>query len=123
MYALFPALKEKRRERTCNLSGGQQQLCAMARGLIMEPKLLLLDEPSLGLAPKVCMEVFAHLKKLNEHDGASLLIVEQNVHLVLGLAHRGYLLAAGRVAADGAPDVLRQQLDAVYLGGRSRIPV
>ncbi|MDO8435701.1 MAG: ABC transporter ATP-binding protein [bacterium] len=120
LYALFPVLLEKRHDKTRNLSGGQQQLCAIARGLVMEPKLLLLDEPSLGLAPKVCQEVFAHLKKLNEQDGVSLLIVEQNVHLVLGVAHRGYLMAAGRVAAEGAPNVLREQLDAVYLGNGSR---
>lgn len=120
LYSLFPALKEKRSERTRNLSGGQQQLCAIGRGLVMKPKLLLLDEPSLGLAPNVCMEVFKHLKQLNEKDGVALLIVEQNVHLVLGIAHRGYLLAAGRVAAEGAPNVLREKLDRVYLGDGSR---
>lgn len=115
VYKQFPELSRKKNILARNLSGGQQQLCAIARGLVVEPKLLLLDEPSLGLAPNICKEMFAYLKDLTK-QGISLLIVEQNVHLVFEICDRGYLLAAGQIAAEGSKETLKKSLDEVYLG-------
>ena len=100
--ARFPVLREKLHERARNLSGGQQQMLAIGRALMMTPQLLLLDEPSLGLSPKVTQEIFAILKELNA-AGTTLMIVEQNVHLLLKFATRLYVLASGRVVAEGPP--------------------
>lgn len=100
----FPVLKEKLREKARNLSGGQQQMLAIGRALMMTPQLLLLDEPSLGLSPKVTQEIFAILKEINA-AGTTLMIVEQNVHLLLKFATRLYVLASGAVVAEGKPDI------------------
>ena len=99
----FPVLQEKLREKARNLSGGQQQMLAIGRALMMTPQLLLLDEPSLGLSPKVTQEIFAILKEINA-AGTTLMIVEQNVHLLLKFATRMYVLASGRVVAEGKPE-------------------
>lgn len=99
----FPVLKEKLKEKARNLSGGQQQMLAIGRALMMTPQLLLLDEPSLGLSPKVTQEIFAILKELNA-AGTTLIIVEQNVHLLLKFATRMYVLASGKVVAEGLPE-------------------
>lgn len=99
----FPPLHEKLREKARDLSGGQQQMLAIARALMMTPQLLLLDEPSLGLSPKVMGEIVEILKQLNS-SGTTLMIVEQNVHLLLKFASRLYVLAAGRLVAEGTPE-------------------
>ncbi len=96
----FPQLKEKMHTRAGSLSGGQQQMAAIGRALMMSPGLLMLDEPSLGLSPKITQEVFEKLKEINA-GGTAVMIVEQNVRLVLRYAHRGYLLTAGQVKFSG----------------------
>lgn len=102
LYEQFPQLQQFRSKRAGELSGGQQQLCAIGRSLMVSPQLLMLDEPSLGLSPVACGEAYTALRQL--HDaGTSLLIVEQNVHLVLGIAHRVICLANGSVRAEGPP--------------------
>src|SRR3989338_3458156 len=100
VFNYFPALREKQMELAANLSGGQQQMLALGRALMMTPQCLLLDEPSLGLAPKVIKEVFSKVKEVNK-GGTSIVIVEQNVHAALEIAHRVYVLANGRVVAHG----------------------
>ncbi len=99
----FSVLREKLHERARNLSGGQQQMLAIGRALMMTPQLLLLDEPSLGLSPKFTQEIFTILKEINA-AGTTLMIVEQNVHLLLKFATRMYVLASGRVVAEGKPE-------------------
>lgn len=105
VYELFPVLFEKRNERAGNLSGGQQQQLAIGRALMMKPKLLLLDEPSLGLSPKLTHEVFETFVRLKE-EGIGLMVVEQNVRLALRYANRGYLLTNGRVRFSGSASQL-----------------
>jgi len=99
----FPVLHEKLREKARNLSGGQQQMLAIGRALMMTPQLLLLDEPSLGLSPKAIGEIVGVLKEINA-AGTTLMIVEQNVHLLLKFATRMYVFASGRVVAEGKPE-------------------
>jgi branched-chain amino acid transport system ATP-binding protein len=110
-YELFPRLSERSGQLAGTLSGGEQQMVAIARALMARPRLLLLDEPSLGLAPVVVDEVFDALARIGA-DGVSILLVEQDVERALGLAARGYLLVEGRVAAEGSSAELRQS-DAV----------
>ena len=100
VYALFPRLKERRWQLAGTLSGGEQQMCALGRGLMAEPRLLLLDEPSLGLAPLVVEELFQRIAQAPQH-GATVLLVEQNVQLALEIAHRGYVMETGRVVLQG----------------------
>jgi branched-chain amino acid transport system ATP-binding protein len=104
---LFPRLAERRAQRAGLLSGGEQQMLALGRALIMRPRLLLLDEPSLGLAPKITREVFAVLGELRAQEGMSLLVVEQNAELALGLADRAYVLESGTVALAGPAERIR----------------
>lgn len=108
VFTMFPVLKEKNKEKAGNLSGGQQQMCALGRALMMEPQLLMLDEPSLGLSPKVMNEVYEKLKEINR-QGTALLIVEQNVRHALSVAHRVYLLANGSVRHTGEPAAFKDQ--------------
>jgi len=118
VFALFPVLAQRRRQLAGTLSGGEQQMLAMARGLMARPKLLLLDEPSLGLAPKLVMTIFETIRRINE-EGVTLLLVEQNAYLALQIAHRGYVLETGRIVLTDTAEALAQnpQVKAAYLGG------
>ena len=116
-YALFPILAERRDQVAGTLSGGEQQMLAVARALMSRPKLLLLDEPSLGLAPQVVEKIFAVLREVNE-NGVALLLVEQNAHKALQLAHRAYVLETGQIVMNGTGRELLQspEVRKAYLG-------
>jgi branched-chain amino acid transport system ATP-binding protein len=101
-YSVFPRLKERRSQKAGSLSGGEQQMLAIARALMSRPQLLLCDEPSLGLAPLVTQELFGVIERLNKEEGLSVLLVEQNANLALKVASRVYLLETGRVVASGS---------------------
>jgi branched-chain amino acid transport system ATP-binding protein len=120
MFELFPDLKRLRNALGWTLSGGQLQMLAIARGLMARPKLLLMDEPSLGLAPIVVQQVFQTVKEINEGMGTTVLVVEQNASIALSVAHRGYVLETGRVVLEGtAQDLLRNpEVREAYLGGK-----
>lgn len=120
MFDLFPDLKRLRDALGWTLSGGQLQMLAIARGLMARPKLLLMDEPSLGLAPIVVQQVFQTVKEINENMGTTVLVVEQNASIALSVAHRGYVLETGRVVLEGtAQDLLRNpEVREAYLGGK-----
>jgi branched-chain amino acid transport system ATP-binding protein len=117
IYTLFPILKEKRRQAAGTLSGGQQQMLAMGRALLGRPKLLLLDEPSMGLAPLLVAEIFRVVRELNE-KGVTILLVEQNAKAALGIADRGYVLETGRVVLSADADELLadEAVQKAYLG-------
>jgi len=104
IYAYFPRLKERRRQQAGTLSGGEQQMLAVSRALMLRPKLLLLDEPSFGLAPLIVQELFSILRDINAQDGVSMLLVEQNAALALKLANQAYLLETGRVVISGSAE-------------------
>lgn len=108
MYTLFPRLGERRKQRAGRLSGGEQQMVAIARGLMADPELLLLDEPSLGLAPIIVQDIFRTLEEINRERGATILLVEQNASVALRLASYAYVLETGRVAIEGEADKLRE---------------
>jgi branched-chain amino acid transport system ATP-binding protein len=116
-WQLFPRLSERREQLAGTLSGGEQQMLAIARALMSRPKLLLLDEPSLGLAPQIVREIFSIIRQLNE-SGVTILLVEQNANLALETANRGYVLAAGRLTIAGkAGDLLKdERVKQAYLG-------
>ena len=105
VHAMFPQLEKRARQKAGTLSGGEQQMCAIGRGLMARPRLLLLDEPALGLAPLLVREVFAALKRIRE-QGVTVLLVEQNVHHALALADRAYVLETGRVTLSGTSAAL-----------------
>ena len=119
VYALFPRLKERAQQRGGTLSGGEQQMLAIGRALMSRPKLLLLDEPSLGLAPLVVKQIFSVLKELNAKEGLTLFLVEQNAHLALRLAQRGYVLVSGQITLSGSGAELydNPEIRAAYLEG------
>ncbi len=118
MYAIFPRLRARRAALAGYTSGGEQQMCAIARALMSRPSLILLDEPSMGLAPQVMEEIFETVRQLNREDGVSFLLAEQNTALALRYASHGYVLENGRVVMDGAADALLANDDVrqFYLG-------
>ena len=117
VYSLFPRLRERRRQLAGTLSGGEQQMVAIGRGLMARPKLLMLDEPSLGLAPVVVRAIFDNLVEINRR-GMAILLVEQNVLRALQLSHRGYVLENGQIVLDGPRDTLLADghIKQAYLG-------
>jgi branched-chain amino acid transport system ATP-binding protein len=117
-FDVFPRLRERRSQRAGSLSGGEQQMLAIARALMSRPRLLLCDEPSLGLAPLITQELFGVLKKLNAEEGLSILLVEQNANLALKVAHRVYLLETGNVVSSGSAAELAadDSIRKAYLG-------
>lgn len=119
MYGRFPRLKERRTQAAGTLSGGEQQMLAVARALMVRPKLLLMDEPSVGLAPLVVDEIFRIVRDLNR-DGTTIFLVEQNAHMALQVAHHFYLLELGKVTFSGAPGQLAEDevIQRAYLGSK-----
>jgi len=118
MYGYFPRLAERRRQQAGTLSGGEQQMLAVSRALMLRPKLLLLDEPSFGLAPLLVRELFEIMRTVNQRERVSILLVEQNAAMALALANRAYLIETGRVVLSGAAAEIKRD-DAVrrsYLG-------
>ena len=114
----FPRLKERRRQQAGTLSGGEQQMLAISRALMLRPKLLLLDEPSFGLAPLIVQEIFRILRTINRNEGVGMLLVEQNAHLALELADHAYLIETGCIVMGGPPGIIAcdDAVRRVYLG-------
>jgi branched-chain amino acid transport system ATP-binding protein len=119
MYARFPRLRERREQLAGTLSGGEQQMLAVARALMSRPRMLLMDEPSLGLAPLIVAEIFSIVSELNR-DGTTIFLVEQNAHLALNVAHQFYLMEQGRITFKGTPGQLAEDevIQRAYLGTR-----
>jgi branched-chain amino acid transport system ATP-binding protein len=117
MHGLFPILRDRRDTRAGALSGGEQQMCAIARGLMSRPRILLLDEPSLGLSPILVEQIFSIIRAINS-EGTTVLLVEQNAHMALGVAHRGYVIATGEITLTGTgADLLgNEMVKKLYLG-------
>ncbi|WP_417525853.1 ABC transporter ATP-binding protein [Marinovum sp.] len=118
VYTYFPRLKERRKSQAGYTSGGEQQMTAIGRALMSRPETILLDEPSMGLAPQLVEQIFEIVKSVNENEGVSFLLAEQNTNVALRFAHYGYILESGRVVMDGAAKDLRENADVkeFYLG-------
>ena len=118
IYALFPILRERRHQAGGTLSGGEQQMLAISRALMARPRLLLLDEPSLGLAPLVVKRIFEIIQKINAEDKTTIFLVEQNANLALKVAHRGYVMENGRITLEDRADKLlaNEEVRKAYLG-------
>ena len=119
VYSLFPILKARRKQLAGTLSGGEQQMLSIGRGLVSQPKILLLDEPSLGLAPVIVLDIFRVIKQIHEEEGVTILLVEQNARKALGIADYGYILETGNIVLHDAAASLNQNehVKAAYLGG------
>ena len=117
-FEMFPRLAERRKQLAGSLSGGEQQMLAVSRALMSRPRLLLLDEPSLGLAPIVIQDLFNRFGQLNDDEGVTMFVVEQNANIALGIADRAYVLEAGSIVLSGTPDDLRanDEVRRAYLG-------
>jgi len=118
VYGYFPRLKERRRSQAGYTSGGEQQMCAIGRALMARPRMILLDEPSMGLAPQLVEEIFEIVGKLNREAGVTFLLAEQNTNIALHYANRGYILESGRIVLDGDAETLKNNEDVkeFYLG-------
>ncbi|MCY3877873.1 MAG: ABC transporter ATP-binding protein [Rhodobacteraceae bacterium] len=118
VYSYFPRLRERRKSQAGYTSGGEQQMCVIGRALMSRPEMILLDEPSMGLAPQLVEEIFEIVHDLNAKEGVSFLLAEQNTNVALRFAHYGYILESGRVVMDGPSDGLRENPDVkeFYLG-------
>ena len=118
VYEYFPRLKERRRSQAGYTSGGEQQMCAIGRALMSRPETILLDEPSMGLAPQLVEQIFEIVRRLNEEQGVTFLLAEQNTNVALRYAHHGYILESGRIVMDGPAAQLRENPDVkeFYLG-------
>jgi branched-chain amino acid transport system ATP-binding protein len=119
VFTIFPRLAERIAQPAGTLSGGEQQMLAIGRALMGNPRLLMLDEPSLGLAPKLISSIFEKIVEINRRHGLTILLVEQNAHLALEISHHAYVIETGHIAIDGTPGDLRShpRLRAAYLGG------
>jgi branched-chain amino acid transport system ATP-binding protein len=120
IYRLFPVLEQRRDQLAGTLSGGEQQMLAIGRALMAKPRVLLLDEPSLGLAPLLVKAIFRTIREINEQTGVTVVLVEQNARAALKLAHRGYVMEVGRIVLEGPAAELASdpKVQAAYLGGR-----
>jgi branched-chain amino acid transport system ATP-binding protein len=118
IYELFPRLKQRRNAQAGYTSGGEQQMCAVGRAMMSKPKMILLDEPSMGLAPQIVEEIFEIVRRLNAEEGVSFLVAEQNTNMALRYATYGYIMETGRIVMDGEAKMLRENEDVkeFYLG-------
>ena len=118
-FKLFPRLAERKKQLAGTMSGGEQQMLAMARALMSRPALLLLDEPSMGLAPLLVQEIFKIIEKINKEHGVTILLVEQNANMALSIANRGYVLETGQIILEGTGKQLitNPEIKKAYLGG------
>lgn len=123
VYTYFPRLKERMRSKAGYLSGGEQQMLAIGRALMTEPRLIMLDEPSLGLAPVLVQEIFSIIREINSEEGVSVLLVEQNATAALEIVRHAYLVENGQIVMDGSAEVLKQNPDVqeFYLGGGDKV--
>ena len=119
MFVLFPRLAERKKQLAGTMSGGEQQMLAIARALMSKPTILLMDEPSMGLAPLLVQEIFKIIERINKEEGVTILLVEQNAHMALSVANRAYVLETGEIIKEGAGKVLLDDPDIkkAYLGG------
>lgn len=118
IYEIFPILQERKKQHAGTLSGGEQQMLAIGRALMAKPKLLLLDEPSMGIAPIIVKEIFRVIKKINESNGTTIFLVEQNAKMALSISHRGYVIETGNIILSGTGEQLKENEDVkkAYLG-------
>ena len=118
VWSYFPILKSRRSQEAGYLSGGEQQMLVIGRALMAQPKVIMMDEPSLGLAPMLVKEIFQIIDKINNQENVAILLVEQNANVALGIAHHGYIMENGRIVMEGAGEVLRADRDIkeFYLG-------
>lgn len=118
VYSLFPRLQERKLQLAGTLSGGEQQMLAVARSLMARPRLLMMDEPSLGLAPLIVKDIFETIEKINKEDGVTILLIEQNAHVALSISDYAYVMETGTIGLEGVPSILlsNKKVQALYLG-------